>query len=104
MSIVVTPRSALTPTAPAVGISWCVGDALLIVRWTLDKAETYGDCITHASGHYEHWQEWQALDGARLVAKGFPVVIASTEYDEWPRGRIVYEVPHAASFSTPTDA
>jgi hypothetical protein len=70
-----------------------VVDVLLIDRSTLDKAEPYGDCITHTSGHYERWQEWQALGGARLVAKGDPVVIASTEYDEWSRGRIVYEVP-----------
>jgi hypothetical protein len=30
---------------------------------------------------------------ARLVAKAYPDRIASTEYDQWPRGRIVYETP-----------
>jgi hypothetical protein len=34
-----------------------------------------------------------ALGGARLAAKGYPDRIASTEYDQWPRGRIVYETP-----------
>ena len=39
----------------------------------------------------ERWEEWQAMGSARLVAKGYPADIASTEYDEWPRGRVVYE-------------
>jgi hypothetical protein len=33
------------------------------------------------------------LGAERLRAIGFPDCIASTEYDEWPRGRIVYETP-----------
>ncbi len=89
----VTPASALTATAPAVGIFWRVGDALVIDRSTLGDAEPYGDCITHATGHYERWQEWRTLGSSRLVAKGYPAAIVSTEYDEWPRGRVVYEVP-----------
>ncbi len=78
---------------PSVGIFWRVADILVIDRSTLQEAETYGDCITHARGHYECWQEWQALGGSRLAAKGYPTKIASTEYDEWPRGRVVYETP-----------
>lgn len=42
--------------------------------------------------HHARWQEWQALGGARRAA-GYPDRIASTEYDQWPRGRIVYETP-----------
>ena len=30
---------------------------------------------------------------ARLADIGYPDRIASTEYDQWPRGRIVYETP-----------
>jgi hypothetical protein len=33
----------------------------------------------------------EGLGSARLVAIGYPSRIASTEYDQWPRGRIVYE-------------
>lgn len=91
MSTTVTPKSALASTTPAVGIFWCVGGALLIDRSVLAEAEPYGDFLTHAHGHYERWEEWQALGGPGLVAKGYPVVIASTEYEEWPRGRVVYE-------------
>jgi hypothetical protein len=61
-------------------------------RSTLDEAEPYGDCITHSAGHYERWEEWQKLGAARLVAMGYPEIIDSTEYENWPRGRIVYEV------------
>ena len=91
MTIGVAPKSALVPTAPAVGIFWRVAEVLVIDRSTLDQAETYGDCITHAAGHYERWEEWQAMGATRLAAKGYPAAIVSTEYDEWPRGRIVYE-------------
>jgi hypothetical protein len=36
-------------------------NGVVIDRSTLDEAEPYGDCITHAAGHYERWQEWQSL-------------------------------------------
>jgi hypothetical protein len=58
----------------------------------LDDAERYGDCLTHAAGHYERWQEWQALSEKVLASAGYPSLLRSTEYDEWPRGRIVYEI------------
>jgi hypothetical protein len=35
----------------------------------------------------------QALGERQLAAKGYPDRIAWTEYDQWPRGRIVYETP-----------
>jgi hypothetical protein len=87
-----TSKAALGITPPAIGIFWRVAGVLLVDRSVLDKAETYGDCITHAAGHYERWQEWQALGSARLASMGYPVRIVSTEYDDWPRGRIVYEI------------
>lgn len=93
MTIVIAPKSALAPTQPAVGIFWQVDGVIVIDRSTLENAEAYGECLTHAAGHYEHWQEWQALGAARRAAAGYPNPIASTEYDEWPRGRIVYEAP-----------
>ncbi|MGB8900757.1 MAG: hypothetical protein WCC90_16630 [Methylocella sp.] len=93
MTIILAPKSALAPTRPSVGIFWRVNGVLVIDRSTLDEAEPYGEFITHAAGHYERWQEWQELGGARLVAKGYPDRISSTEYDQWPRGRIVYETP-----------
>jgi len=49
-----------------------VNGVLVIDSSTLDEAERYGDCITHAAGHYDRWQEWQALGMARLAAVGYP--------------------------------
>lgn len=86
--------SAATPNRPpSVGIFWRVGGVLVTDRSTLAEAEAYGDCLTHATGHYELWEQWRRLGAARLAALGLPAQIASTEYDEWPRGRIVYERP-----------
>ncbi len=91
MKIAVAPTAALAPTPPAVGIFWRVNGVLVIDRSTLDEAEPYGDCLTHAAGHYERWQEWQALGVTRLTVLGYPGRIVWTEYDQWPRGRIVYQ-------------
>jgi hypothetical protein len=93
MTVQVGPREMLAQTPPAVGIFWRVGNHLVIDRSALEMGETYGDCITHAGGHYERWQQWQAMGATRLAGLGYPTAIASTEYDEWPRGRIVYENP-----------
>ncbi len=70
-----------------------MGDHVVVDYSVLDKAEEYGDCLTHATGHYDRWQQWQRLGGRMLLAAGYPKSILSTEYDEWPRGRIVYEKP-----------
>jgi hypothetical protein len=91
VTVIVTPKTAIAPTPPAVGIFWRVNAILVVDRSTLDEAEAYGDCLGHAAGHYERWQVWRSLGATRLAAAGYPAVIASTEYDDWPRGRIVYE-------------
>jgi hypothetical protein len=89
----ITAPAAPTPLAPSVGIFWKVGGVLVIDYSTLDEAEAYGDCLTHAAGHYERWEEWQGLGVNRLRSLGYPDGIITSEYDDWPRGRIVYEVP-----------
>jgi hypothetical protein len=70
-----------------------VAGTLVIDRTPLAAAEPYGECLTHAAGHCERWTEWQEAGASALAAEGRPAVIASTEYDAWPRGRVVYEVP-----------
>lgn len=91
MTIRVVPPVALVPTPPSLGIFWLVAGVLVIDRSILNEGEQYGDCLTHAAGHYERWKNWRALGAERLRGTGFPDHIRSTEYDEWPRGRIVYE-------------
>ena len=82
-----------SPPVPSVGIFWRICAVLVTDRSPLAEAEAYGDCLTHATGHDELWERWRRLGAARLAARGRPAQIASTEYDEWPRGRIVYEQP-----------
>lgn len=93
MTIDIAPIAALSPTTPSVGIFWQLGNVLIIDRSSLIEAEPYGDCLTHSAGHYERWQSWQSLGSSRLRSLGYPEQIVSSEYDEWPRGRIVHEVP-----------
>jgi len=91
IAIAIAPKAALAATAPTVGIFWLIEGSLLIDRSTLEAAEPYGECLTHTAGHYDRWQEWQALGVTRLAALGYPGQIVSSEYDEWPRGRVVHE-------------
>lgn len=78
---------------PTVGIFWRVGQALLVDATPLADAETYSHCITHSSGHHELWEAWQSMGSAGRAAIGVPDAVGWTEYDEWPRGRIVHYVP-----------
>jgi len=91
----VAPTAVATPNVPSVGIFWKIRNVLVIDRSSLEQAEPYGDCLTHAAGHYERWEEWQRLGATGLQRLGYPVEIATTEYDDWPRGRLVHEVPRA---------
>jgi hypothetical protein len=85
-----------TPS-PSVGIFWLIpsaGKAVLFTqRSALSDAESYGDCLTHPVGHYELWERLQALPFLALKKRGLPVEIKSTEYEHYPRGRVVYEKP-----------
>lgn len=82
-----------------VGIFWAVqGKGLAVVlldhRCPLKDAEPYGDMLTCSHGHYEVWEEWRK--SARIDPPGTPGTakfIATDEYEEWPRGRIVYSRP-----------
>lgn len=77
-----------------VGIFWAVrqkksAPTLLQHRCSLKDAEMYGRMLTCAHGHYEVWGQWQ--NGSRPVRAGFAPLVAGSEYDEWPRGRVVYD-------------
>jgi hypothetical protein len=66
-------------------------DVLVTDSVPLAEAEPYGDCLTHPRGHYEMWDRWRRAGTAWLRVKGLPTAICQTEYEEHPRGRIVYE-------------
>src|SRR5271169_521768 len=71
-----------------VGIFWAIqeqGSAATIVdhRCSLKEAEPYGTMLTCPHGHYDVWEQWRKAGGQ--------AAIAASEYEEWPRGRIVYD-------------
>ncbi len=75
-----------------VGIFWAVQEkgraaSLLEHRCSLKEAEPYGEMLTCPHGHYEVWEQWQK--DAKLVRAGFASPVMISEYEEWPRGRIV---------------
>ena len=86
----------MSASGASVGIFWGVPEAGATVLVTdatpLSEAETYGECLTHPHGHYEVWEVWRALGPAGLRRHALPVAIADHEYEEFPRGRIVYMV------------
>ena len=90
MTLSFAPRLT-APTGPCVGVFWVLSDTLLIDRSTLAEAEAYGDCLTHSGGHYELWEHWQAQGASALRTLGYPTRIMSSEYEAWPRGRVVFE-------------
>lgn len=87
------------PPVPSVGIFWGVpegGRTLLVTDCTvLAEAEVYGDCLTHPRGHHEVWEAWRRLGATALRRRGLPLVIASHEYEAFPRGRVVFMRGHA---------
>ena len=75
-----------------VGIFWAIpgeGSAVVDHRCSLTDAELYGSMLTCAHGHHEVWDQWRE----RMVGGKGPLasVVATSEYEEWPRGSIVYD-------------
>ena len=96
------PHASVVPlimdVVPCVGIVWGVRDGrgplqLVTDRILLTAAETYGDCLTHPHGHHEAWESWRRLGPAGLARRGLPPLIAWHEYERFPRGRVVFNVP-----------
>ena len=82
---------------PLIGIFWLVEDnggppVLLVDSCPVAYGETYGDFLTYG-GHYDNWESLSTLGAAELRRRGLPVVPTWSEYEEWPRGRVVYNVP-----------
>lgn len=90
-----TGFASVTVKESKVGIFWGVprgaGFTLVTDATPLAAAEPYGDLLTHSRGHYEVWEAWRRLGGGGLARRGLPGVIALSEYEAFPRGRIVYD-------------
>jgi hypothetical protein len=57
----------------------------------LDQAIAYGDMLTVDVGHLDYWTELAQRGGAALRAAGLPTAPCWSDYDEWPRGRVLYD-------------
>jgi hypothetical protein len=87
---------------PHVGIFWVVQATedearLLAAGCPLDQAEAYGDCLTYGPGHYETWDHWRR---GRPVGPALCATVWLYEYEDWPRGRVVFDRSH---FHLPAD-
>jgi len=81
-----------------VGIFWRIPQAgklpVLVTDCTsLAEAEAYGEFLTHPRGHYDVWEKWQSLGSEGLKRDGLPPEVAWYEYEQLPRGRVVFHVP-----------
>ncbi len=77
---------------PQVGIFWMVattkGAQLLVAACALSEAEAYGDCLTFGPGHYQVWDGWRRSLKLDPAARA---IVRIHEYEDWPRGRIVFD-------------
>ncbi len=77
------------------GLFWAVEDrgrAVLIAHAvSMEQAIPYGDMLTVETGHFEFWAGL-ARRGPRLLrAEDIPTAPLWSEYEEWPRGRVLYD-------------
>src|SRR4051794_24175980 len=83
------------PVTGMVGPFWVVedrGSAVLIAYAVpLDQAEPYVDMLTVDTGHFEYWSELARRSASALREAGIPAAPIWSEYDEWPRGRVLYD-------------
>ncbi len=91
------PNECTISKVPCVGIFWFVRDgdrtSMIFDRTPIEIAETYGDFATHAKGHYRYWESLKRRGSASLKRSGVPEAPAWFEYEEFPRGRVVYNRP-----------
>jgi hypothetical protein len=82
-------------SAPRLGIFWVArgqagGARLIATGCALLEAEPYGDCFTYGPGHYEIWRKWRR---DRALDAELRLIVQTSEYEDWPRGRIVLNRP-----------
>lgn len=82
---------------PAIGIFWVLVERgappqVLADLVPMDEGERYDEFLTHG-GHYEFWERLAGLGAPELRRRGFPTAVLWSEYEEWPRGRVVFHQP-----------
>ncbi|MGD0106586.1 MAG: hypothetical protein ABSC06_21480 [Rhodopila sp.] len=66
--------------------------AIIAVAVPLDQADAYGDMLTVDKGHLEHWTHLNRSGTRALREAGIPTAPVWSEYEEWPRGRVIYDI------------
>jgi hypothetical protein len=78
-----------------VGPFWMVEEegnaAIIALAVRLDRADAYGDMLTVDTGHLEHWSRLARRGVVALREAGIPTAPVWSEYEEWPRGRVLYD-------------
>ena len=92
-------NSHIITVEPRLGIFWFIRDRQAVLHFLahtvpLAEAESYGDRLTCLTGHYEMWSAWRR-GRPKLPAPALAPVLAADDYEEWPRGRIVFDRPTA---------
>ncbi|ESZ56656.1 hypothetical protein X727_32845 [Mesorhizobium sp. L103C119B0] len=67
-------------------------DAILADTIGLADAEHYGELLTHPGGHYDYWEAMKKRGPIWLRARNLSTLLLQTEYEVWPRGRVVYSL------------
>jgi hypothetical protein len=67
-------------TEARLGIFWLVDGKLLIDSAPLSECEQYGDHLNYPGSHIDVWEQWLRIGK----------VPAPSEYEEFPRGRVIY--------------
>ncbi len=80
--------------APQIGIFWRItpnGASPFLLADSVDLAdgETYGNFLNHGA-HSDYWDRLAAMTTEDSAA--IPDVARWTEYEDWPRGRVVYHL------------
>ncbi|HEY9162856.1 MAG TPA: hypothetical protein VIS94_17400 [Desulfomonilia bacterium] len=73
---------------PKVGIIFSVEGQVLIDSTSVNEAEKTSDYIDHPRAHSEFWEALQEV----CLSEGIRHTITETDYDYYPRGRVVYSI------------
>ena len=65
---------------------------LVATGCTLESGDHAADWVDYPGGHADYWERWQDAGENWLHAHNLPVDILSSEYDDHPRGRILYDL------------
>jgi len=78
-----------------VGPFWMVEDrgvgALIAHAFPLADAQPYDHMLTDDTGHFEYWSVLARRGASALRRAGIPSAPVWSEYEEWPRGRVLYD-------------